>query len=68
MKNGYLYGRMEIKTTKTFNELKKSIIKWIRQELNWINKEYIQAKIISNIGFILGSTSTVYRNLNRTKI
>ena len=60
-----LYGRVKVRTSKTFDIIKQQIVKWLRKELHWVKADYIQAKRISNIGLLLGLYNTV--NLNSTR-
>lgn len=54
-----LYGRVKVRTIRTFEEIKQHLVEWLRRDLHWIKADYIQAKRISNIGMLLGTYNAV---------
>ena len=60
-----VYGRVKVRTLKTFEDIKSHIVPWLCTNLHWIKKDYIQAKRISNIGLLKGTYNAI--NLEGTR-
>ena len=55
----HLYGRVKVRTKKSFDDIKQHMVEWLRRDLHWIKSDYIQATRISNIGLLIGSYNAI---------
>ena len=62
---GRIYGRVKVQSKSNFISIKDSVVDWLRQDLHWINEDYIQARRFSNIGLLAGTYNVV--DLKRTR-
>ena len=65
---GIMYCRIKIRSGLTFEQMKDHCSPWLRENLHWVKADYIQARRVSNIGLLLGSTKAVDRDGTRATL
>ena len=63
-----LYGRVKVRTSKEFEQIKHHVVEWLNKDLHCVKVDYIQAHWISNIILLTGPYNAVDIQGTRTAL